>query len=495
MSYVTTVDGRAELLPLSEVQTNFLMERGIDLEVAIRLGVQSIKFRGYDWLAFPYYQDGEIVNAKFRTLDKKFMQSKGGEKIFYNKDVLSDVTLKSDPLIIFEGEIDCLTAIQCGFPRSISVPDGAPSKNIDPERDEVSMKYSYLQNAFSLLDDCKEIIIATDGDASGHVLRDDLSIRLSKARCKYLNYPQGCKDLNETFLKYGERGVKETIARAKWCKVDGVYEFSELPPIEEKFVYELNMGRFDENFKLRKGDFTVVTGHPSSGKSTFVNHMMCQLVKNHKLKIGFASFEQKPQTDHLRLLRKWFLFEYELFTEGYFNADALRQRRCTDWIDKNFSVIVPSFEDMVDLPWLIEKMQVAVLQKNCDVIVIDPFNELDHDTTGDPMRLYIGQFIKTLKRFASRHDVHVIVVAHPRKLNKDKDGNIEIPNLYDIEESSMWYNKTDLGLIIHRQDGLTLARVAKSRYEDMIGKRGQKLFMFDETSGHFNEYVDGAFKE
>ena len=199
MSYVTTVDGRAELLPLSEVQTNFLMERGIDLEVAIRLGVQSIKFRGYDWLAFPYYQDGEIVNAKFRTLDKKFMQSKGGEKIFYNKDVLSDVTLKSDPLIIFEGEIDCLTAIQCGFPRSISVPDGAPSKNIDPERDEVSMKYSYLQNAFSLLDDCKEIIIATDGDASGHVLRDDLSIRLSKARCKYLNYPQGCKDLNETF--------------------------------------------------------------------------------------------------------------------------------------------------------------------------------------------------------------------------------------------------------------------------------------------------------
>ena len=78
MSYVTTVDGRAELLPLSELQTNFLMERGIDLEVAIRLGVQSIKFRGYDWLAFPYYQDGEIDNAKFRTLDKKFMQSKGG---------------------------------------------------------------------------------------------------------------------------------------------------------------------------------------------------------------------------------------------------------------------------------------------------------------------------------------------------------------------------------------------------------------------------------
>ena len=250
---------------------------------------------------------------------------------------------------------------------------------------------------------------------------------------------------------------------------------------------------FDENFKIRKGDFTVVTGHPSSGKSTFVNHLMCQLVKHHGLKIGFASFEQKPQTDHLRLLRKWYLFDYELFDKGYFQADEMKQLRCNKWIDNNFCVIVPSFEDMVDLPWLIEKMQVAVLQKNCDVIVIDPFNELDHDTTGDPMRLYIGLFIKTLKRFAQRHDVHVLVVAHPRKLSKDKEGNIEIPNLYDIEESSMWYNKTDLGLIIHRQDGFTLARVAKSRYEDMIGKRGQRVFMYNEDSAHFDEHKENDY--
>ena len=493
MLYVTTVDGKAVLQPLSTAQEDFLTTRGIDLEVAVRLGIQSVKFRGSNWIAFPYFKGDQIVNSKFRTLDKKFMQSKGGEKIFYNRNVIDDKTLKSQPLIIFEGEMDCITAIQCGFSRSISVPDGAPAKNIDPNRDDVSNKYSYLQECFSLIDDCKEIIIATDGDASGQVLRDDLSIRIGKARCKYLKYPKGCKDLNETFMKYGERGVKETISRAQWCKIDGVYEFSELPPIEEKYVYNLNMGGFDENFKIRKGDFTVVTGHPSSGKSTFVNHLMCQLVKHHGLKIGFASFEQKPQTDHLRLLRKWYLFDYELFDKGYFQADEMKQLRCNKWIDNNFCVIVPSFEDMVDLPWLIEKMQVAVLQKNCDVIVIDPFNELDHDTTGDPMRLYIGLFIKTLKRFAQRHDVHVLVVAHPRKLSKDKEGNIEIPNLYDIEESSMWYNKTDLGLIIHRQDGFTLARVAKSRYEDMIGKRGQRVFMYNEDSAHFDEHKENEY--
>ena len=56
----------------------------------------------------------------------------------------------------------------------------------------------------------------------------------------------------------------------------------------------------------------------------------------------------------------------------------------------------------------------------------------------------------------------------------------------------MWYNKADLGLIIHRKDGLTLARVAKSRYEDMIGKRGQVLFTFDSSNCHYLEFKSHA---
>ena len=56
----------------------------------------------------------------------------------------------------------------------------------------------------------------------------------------------------------------------------------------------------------------------------------------------------------------------------------------------------------------------------------------------------------------------------------------------------MWYNKADLGLIVHRKDGITLARVAKSRYEDMIGKRGQVLFTFDSSTSHYMELRDNA---
>ena len=59
------------------------------------------------------------------------------------------------------------------------------SKSIEVERDEVSNKYDYLREAMPLIDECKEIILRTDGDASGQVLRDDLAMRLGKARCKW----------------------------------------------------------------------------------------------------------------------------------------------------------------------------------------------------------------------------------------------------------------------------------------------------------------------
>ena len=133
------------------------------------------------------------------------------------------------------------------------------------KRDGVSSKYSYA-GYLPLIEDCKEIILCTDADTNGQVLRDDLAVRLGKTRCKFVTYPKGCKDLNDALVKYGHRAIEMTIERAKWFPVE-VFTFSELPEIDERPVYNLGMGSFDYHFKLRRGDFTVVTGVPSSGKS------------------------------------------------------------------------------------------------------------------------------------------------------------------------------------------------------------------------------------
>ena len=55
-----------------------------------------------------------------------------------------------------------------------------------------------------------------------------------------------------------------------------------------------------------------------------------------------------------------------------------------------------------------------------------------------------------MKRWAQKYDVHVWLVAHPKQL-QDWDG--EAPTFYDISGSAHWYNKADMGVVIHRRGG------------------------------------------
>ena len=68
---------------------------------------------------------GVVVAEKYRTPDNRFWQRPGGRRTFWNADVLDDPALAVGqyPLIITEGEIDALTAIDCGFPLA-QVPTG-----------------------------------------------------------------------------------------------------------------------------------------------------------------------------------------------------------------------------------------------------------------------------------------------------------------------------------------------------------------------------------
>ena len=63
------------------------------------------------------------IGTKYRTLtgEKKFTQDAGGRQIFWNLDCLRDSSLATEPLIITEGELDAMAALQAGFPRRCDV--------------------------------------------------------------------------------------------------------------------------------------------------------------------------------------------------------------------------------------------------------------------------------------------------------------------------------------------------------------------------------------
>jgi twinkle protein len=451
---------------LTRRHEELLEARGLDLELLERNGVESCGKLGADTISIPYFDGDQIVNHKFRTISgtKKFCQDEGGKKIVYNRNCLVDDTLSGQPIIITEGEIDCWTAMQCGFDRVISVPDGAPAEELGKR---ATVKYTYLDDMPKAALDAKEIILAVDGDGPGTALLADLSVRLGRIRCKWVQYPPGCKDLNDVLQKDGQRGVVEVISRAQWMAVNGVYRLSQLPPLVMATPYDSGFPGLSGHYRLRPGDFCVITGTPSSGKTSFANDLACRMAAKHQWPVALAGFEQIPQLDHARMLRTW----YSGAPVKDLQDDELRQANA--WIDERFVFIVPGEDDSPTPDWLIDRCAAAAIRHGVKLIVIDPWNEIEHDRPGEmSLTEYVSQVLRRIKALARKYELHIIVVAHPAKMRRE-EGKIPIPNLYDISDSAAWANRADVGIIVHRKSqDETMIRVAKSRYHDQIGKPG-----------------------
>ena len=222
-----------------------------------------------------------------------------------------------------------------------------------------------------------------------------------------------------------------------------------------------------QHWRFREGDLAVVSGVPSSGKTTVVNVIACMMATRHRWQTVFASFEQTPQRDHRRFLRTWYSAKLVVHQtpQEIDKADA--------WINQNFLFVAPG-DDEPTLEWVLERLSTAVVRHGVKLCIVDPWNELSPERPGDmSMTDYIGYALRALKRFARKHMIHVIVVAHPAKMRRLDNGRFPMPSLYDVSDSAHWKNRCDVGVIVHREnEETTLVRVEKSRYHDEIGRPG-----------------------
>lgn len=484
---------------LTAAAMKFLTDRGLDIEVASNMGLFSERAAdGGEVLVFPFLRDGAVINHKRRVLPKQAMwQDKGAPKAAWNEDAVRDDTLLGQALIITEGELDALAAIQSGHLRTISVPDGAPPPgNRDAEAVARAPKYAWLQAIKPFLgkDRAPEIIIAADGDENGGALLQDLSIQLGRPRCKRLIYPLAkdpekrgrprLKDLNEVLEDYGARGVVETIGKAEWLRVEGLYQMSELPEPPAIPCWDLgdNFRLLGENMRFRPGDLSVVSGIPNYGKSTFANAIWCELIERYGLRVCWASFEQQPKPDHRRNLRNWY------WRSSMMLSDA-QIREADEWIEDHHLFIRPPEDADATLDLILELAATAVSQKGAQVLVIDPWNEIEHVRERHvSLTEYVSSALREFRRFARSFNIHVMILAHPTKAVQGEGGVYRRPRMYDISDSSAWYNKADLGIIVHRPNkDETHIVVEKSRYHEILGAPGEAYLHFNRDSKRYTE--------
>ncbi len=400
----------------------------------------------------PYRRNGEVINRKYRGPGKTLWQDSGAPRSFWNEDVLRDTTLAKEPLIISEGEFDALSAIQAGFPRAISVVDGADS-NLD-----------FVGELWSLLKDAPQVILAGDGDEPGQKLNRDLARRFGAARCAWVAYPEGTKDLNDILRLRGEAAVRDAIQGAKPYPIKGLYKLSDYPDVGTPVTFETGFPCLNPHLLLWRGEFIVVTGIPSHGKSRFALELLASMALRHKHRSVVASFEMRIAPYVRDVLR-------EHYCETNLKDLTLEQKRQADvWIEDAFCFIDQDpreDEEEATIDWLIEKAANAVVRYGVDWFLLDPWNQVEHKrekSESEPD--YQGRAIRALRRFARSYDCGVIVVAHPTKDVKAQNGEIRPPTLYDVSGSAHWYNAADHGVIVSGDTTSNLRKIAveKSRY-------------------------------
>lgn len=432
-------------------------------------------------ICFPFFRDGKLVNIKFRGPSKSFKLVSNAELIWYNFDCI----LKSNEIIICEGEIDALTFIENGFENVISVPNGAKSKS------------EYLDTSISALDHIEKIYLATDVDGPGIELKEELIRRLGAERCYSVNF-KGCKDANEFYKNYGGYEFKDLLKQAKPIPVEGnicIQDFYEdiLDLYENGIQGGAKIGNIeiDQFCTWELGRLCTVTGIPSSGKSEFVDYIIARL----NLKFGWKAAYFTPENYPLK-------YHYAKLHEKFSGSVFRKDQDSTDFegihehIRDNFFYILNE-KDMT-LDSVMKSAKSYVKQKGIKILVIDPYNKLDHQSKkGESETQYISRFLDVLVNFARFNNVLVFLVAHPVKTP-----NNEIPTLYSISGSANFYNKTDYGLTVHRDRDLISGVMQDSvqvHWQKIkfkhLGKQGVSVLEYNKVNGRFNSVGISDYSE
>jgi len=424
-------------------------------------------------IQFNYFVGDQLVNVKYRDGRKNFKLYKGAEKVFYNINSI----VGYEYCVIVEGEMDVLALHEAGVTNAVSVPNGATLNTNNLE---------YLDNTIDYFLDQEKIIIAVDSDEAGQALQQELIRRLGTEVC-YIATFDDCKDANEYLIKYGKEKLVSRITAATPVPLENVTTFRDIEGDVTDFVrngfkpgYQIGLREFDSIFSTYTGQFITVTGIPSSGKSDFVDQMCVGYNQLYGWKTAYASPENQPTFLHAhKLMRKiWggMPSEADINTEKW-NTIA-------DMCNSSFYHI-----DMekYTLEHVLKKGAELVKRKGIKCLVIDPYNKVRSAKPSTDVNQYTLDYLEQIDIFAKKHDVLVIVVAHPTKMYKDGNGKIEEPTMYNIKGGGEWYDASYHGLLVHRDyDARTVkVKVLKVKFQNLGENGAEAHFKWQSDSGGY----------
>jgi len=444
-------------------------------------------------IAFPFYENDAIVYMKYRRPQK--YEKSMGMKEWCDKNTKPilfglNMTSYSQPLIITEGQIDCMALYEAGIRNVVSVPAGANNE-------------SWIDNCWDELQNYESIILFGDGDTPGRTAVESWAHRLDEARCSIVNnYPPRpnaenkiCKDANEILFFYGAEKLHEMIASAEEVEMEGLVDISAVPSHNPTHAKMIPSSLYTINYELggyAPGDLVCWTGRTGDGKSTLVSQEILQAIESGERVVWYTA-ELSP----IKLKRSLLLQAAGSSYVGL-DFDPRRDReipvvsdevasRINDWLKGRIMLCTDNVSTMnFDSDYLVELLKYARRRNGCTVAVVDNIMTAVMGADDDSYFRAQEKFTLELKRVATSLGMVVHLVAHPRKTrenltNDDVAGSASITRLADTVIS---VKHGEVKVLKDRNEGNVNANAKFIYYPDCklcedLASSGQPMFSWD----------------
>lgn len=414
-------------------------------------------------IVFPFYENGVDVFEKFRRpwkpkdateKKRKEWRAAGTRPILYNMDACSF----SKPLIITEGQIDCMSLYEAGITNVVSVPSGCDD-------------LSWIEHCYDWLEKFSQIILFGDNDEPGQKMVQTVSKRLDEARCLIVeNYPARpdgtpCKDANEILYFCGEFELIDMVENAKPIPLKGIIDLASVTPYDPTMVPRIKtmIPDLDEVLGgLVEGGITVLTGKAGDGKSTLTGLLMLNGVEQGYHVCSYSGELRKEKFQEWINLQcagsEYIGLKYDPIREKQipFVPYSIQERLMEYYRGKFFLFDNNEIFEHNQAESILNVFTMAVRRYGCKLFLVD--NLMTSLSDSEEETKAQGRFVNALKKFATRFGVHVLIVAHPRKtkageqLRKDDvGGNSAIVNLSD---SAIVVERPNLRIIKNREGGI-----------------------------------------
>lgn len=471
---------------------DWFMSRGIGINTIRSLRITD----GMEWMPqtkaeahtiqFNYFLDSTLVNTKYRDGAKNFKMFKDAEKVFYNMDSIRF----TDEAVIVEGEMDAASLVEAGVPNVVSVPNGFNATG--------NINLDYLTNYYEVFENKEKIILCLDNDEPGRLGQRELIRRFGAEKC-FLVDLEDCKDANDYLVKYGPEKLREAIKNAVACPLENVITANDVNQDLISFYerghqkgYGIGLSEFDNIFTTYTKQFIVVTGFPSSGKSDFVDQMCVGYNMLYGWKTAYASTENFPAYLHVdKIVRKFYGRKPDSD-----DVNGIAWRKTVDYVSRNFFHI--NYDDGYDLTKILKKGEELVKRKGIRCLVIDPYNKVRYKE-GKKLSIndYTNEYLNKIDNFCKKHDVLVILVAHPTKPEK-VDGKLIPPTFYDVKGGGEFYDMSPHGLLVHRdrtEEGMlnnrVMIKVLKVKFANLGTNDASTDFAWNVNNGRYESLKDG----